>query len=82
MAGTGPDRSEEALAQKGFYFILQDYPNSIKNILIQINSNGSDRILLNTHKSIKFDDNMSPKQANETAKFMEEMQLFWEETIQ
>lgn len=79
MAGT--DRSEETLAQKGFYFILQEYPTSIKNILIQINSNSSDKILSKTHKSIKFVDNMSPKQANEIAKFMEEMQLFWEETI-
>ncbi len=73
MAGAGTDRSEQTFVKESFKFILHEYPNSLKTILIQITDNSSWKILFKTFKRIKFVNNMSVKQANETANFMEEI---------
>ena len=73
MAGAGTDRSGQTFVKESFKFILHEYPSSLKTILIQINNKSSWKILFKTFKRIKFVNNMSVKQANETANFMEEI---------
>lgn len=74
MAGAGTDRSGQTFVKESLKFILHEYPNSLKTILIQITDNSSwKKILFKTFKRIKFVNNMSVKQANETANFMEEI---------
>lgn len=73
MAGTGTDRSGQIFVKDSFQFILHQYPNSLKTILIKANDKSSTEIIFKTLKKIKIVDNMTAKQANETAIFMEEI---------
>lgn len=52
MAGTDTDINQRTNVKESFKFILHQYPNSLKNILIKANDKSSGEILFKKFKKI------------------------------